>query len=134
MRLLSQVGNINEIPAGERKVTKVGDNVSAPGLPRQLPCGVVKVAGLSLQHRLPLSLSYWQDVMVVNVKGKPYALSPKCPHLGLPMKTVGSLALARCMHSQLKEWIGTRSSSREFSRVLAERSLVQHAAKSSETR
>jgi hypothetical protein len=31
---LPQVGNINEIPAGERKVTKVGDNVSAPGLPK----------------------------------------------------------------------------------------------------
>eukprot|EP00960_Hanusia_phi_P046864 758080-Hanusia_phi.AAC.1 len=29
-----------------------------------------------------------QDVMVVNHKGTVYALSPKCPHLGLPMKTV----------------------------------------------
>ena len=29
-----------------------------------------------------------QDVMVVNHKGNIYALSPKCPHLGLPMKTV----------------------------------------------
>ena len=27
-------------------------------------------------------------VMVVNHKNTVYALSPKCPHLGLPMKTV----------------------------------------------
>eukprot|EP00961_Rhodomonas_salina_P053773 721576-Rhodomonas_salina.3 len=49
-----QVGNVNDIPPGERLITKVGD----------------------------------QDVMVVNHKGDLYALSPKCPHLGLPMKTV----------------------------------------------
>mmetsp|Transcript_44616 Transcript_44616/g.105700 ORF Transcript_44616/g.105700 Transcript_44616/m.105700 type:complete len:128 (-) Transcript_44616:74-457(-) len=48
-----QVGNVNDIPPGERLITKVGD----------------------------------QDVMVVNHKGDLYALSPKCPHLGLPMKT-----------------------------------------------
>ena len=28
-----------------------------------------------------------EDVMVVNHKNTIYALSPKCPHLGLPMKT-----------------------------------------------
>eukprot|EP00287_Rhodomonas_sp_CCMP768_P023913 CAMPEP_0202832852 /NCGR_PEP_ID=MMETSP1389-20130828/21794_1 /ASSEMBLY_ACC=CAM_ASM_000865 /TAXON_ID=302021 /ORGANISM="Rhodomonas sp., Strain CCMP768" /LENGTH=166 /DNA_ID=CAMNT_0049507117 /DNA_START=37 /DNA_END=537 /DNA_ORIENTATION=+ len=49
----AEVGNVKDIPPGERLITKVGDD----------------------------------DVMVVNHKGDLYALSPKCPHLGLPMKT-----------------------------------------------
>lgn len=48
-----QVGTVSELPPGERKSTKVGD----------------------------------EDVLVVNHKNTIYALSPKCPHLGLPMKT-----------------------------------------------
>lgn len=43
----------------------------------------------NLGHAAPLISTAWQqDVLVANVKGKVYAVSPKCPHLGLPMKTV----------------------------------------------
>eukprot|EP00960_Hanusia_phi_P063555 765507-Hanusia_phi.AAC.3 len=50
----TKVAKVNEIPSGERKMVKVGE----------------------------------QEVLLVNHENTLYALNPKCPHLGLSLKSI----------------------------------------------
>jgi len=79
---MRQVGTTSGLPAGERTVTKVGVAPPTRATAHSGPRDRAQQLRAALRSQVGD-----QDVMVVNNKNTIYALSPKCPHLGLPMKT-----------------------------------------------